>query len=375
METVLAADVGGTHCTLALVKFENNNLENNKPVIIARKEYLTETISNFSNVVSDFLDYCTNKLNNQKIPSVKIEKTKMPVKAGIGAAGAVSDGRVMLTNANLVVDVKELQEKTCLKKITLLNDFQVLALGVPFLSSADLTSIYALKNTADLNHHVTDITEVAEITDVNDIQLDKSQLSDVKLVIGPGTGLGKSVLVYDKHSKTYTALASEGGHADLPLQTEFDIAFAEYLRNKKKNSGYILNYHDVLSSKGLCQLYSFFAGDKHEGSATEIPFSTATEICLSRKTDERAEKAMRSFFRYFAQCCRNSALEFLSYDGIYLAGGFSQRYPEYLDELFVKEFLKHGSVYYQKILKKIPIYLIKNNDVSLLGAGYAGTML
>ncbi|MBS3127915.1 glucokinase [Candidatus Woesearchaeota archaeon] len=60
---------------------------------------------------------------------------------------------------------------------------------------------------------------------------------------------------------------------------------------------------------------------------------------------------------------------------MYLAGGFSQRYPEYLDELFVKEFLKHGSVYYQKILKKIPIYLIKNNDVSLLGAGYAGTML
>lgn len=39
----------------------------------------------------------------------------------------------------------------------------------------------------------------------------------VKIVIGPGTGLGEAILIWDKTKQNYEPFPSEGGHADFAV--------------------------------------------------------------------------------------------------------------------------------------------------------------
>ena len=47
--------------------------------------------------------------------------------------------------------------------------------------------------------------------------------------IGAGTGLGKSLMVWDSSNKRYFPVASEGGHADIPLYDPSERALRDYI--------------------------------------------------------------------------------------------------------------------------------------------------
>ena len=78
---------------------------------------------------------------------------------------------------------------------------------------------------------------------------------------------------------------------------------------------------------------------------------------------------MATISTIYARCARNYALDSLSLGGLYISGGVSRKNPSLFNAAFIKEFMDHDI--YKDILKLIPIYLIKNPFVGLLGASVA----
>jgi glucokinase len=69
--------------------------------------------------------------------------------------------------------------------------------------------------------------------------------------------------------------------------------------------------------------------------------------------------------------CRNYALETLSLGGLYIAGGVAARTPELIThEIFATEFRSSPTM--SKILEKIPVFLITNEESGLWGAALLG---
>ena len=75
-------------------------------------------------------------------------------------------------------------------------------------------------------------------------------------VVGAGTGFGKSIIYYNKDVNAFFPIPSEGGHADLPLLNKKELSLAEHIK-KEKNIRFNLRYEDVLSGKGLENIYRF----------------------------------------------------------------------------------------------------------------------
>ena len=61
----------------------------------------------------------------------------------------------------------------------------------------------------------------------------------------------------------------------------------------------------------------------------------------------------------------------LPYGGIYIAGGIAPKNKEIFDREFVKMFGQNNKL--SHVLNKISIYLVRNLNVGLIGAGAAGT--
>jgi len=79
------------------------------------------------------------------------------------------------------------------------------------------------------------------------------------------------------------------------------------------------------------------------------------------------------FKSFYARFARNSAIDALAYGGVYIAGGIAQKNSSIFDAKFVKSFEDNPK--FRSTLRKIPIYLISENKVGLLGAGFAGAKL
>jgi glucokinase len=76
------------------------------------------------------------------------------------------------------------------------------------------------------------------------------------------------------------------------------------------------------------------------------------------------------FKRAYANFAKNTALDGLALGGVYIAGGIAPKNKEIFDKEFVKIFEYSHKMGH--VLKKIPIYLILNYDIGLLGAGFFG---
>ncbi|MBI3032542.1 ROK family protein [Candidatus Woesearchaeota archaeon] len=321
----LVLDVGGTNTFVGVIEIKQK-----KPVLVYTNHHLTSSIKSFTSFFTPLVSYLQQKYHLRSCV--------------IGAAGIIKDTKVSLVNANIIFDTKLLSKKTNLS-INLINDFQALALGIQFLDKKDFLVVHK-------GNHVEHGT---------------------KAVIGAGTGLGKAILIYDQSKESYNSLPSEGGHGNLPLENVFDNELADYIKTHTKKQDYQeypLSYEDVLSGRGLEILYAFMKETEFKQYKTLPEKLSAAEIAESQGKNPCSKKAMKLFVHYYARCSRNFALEVLPNGGLYLAGGIATHNPEIFTKYdFIKEFQKHAHPHYQTFLKRIPILVVKNNLISLLGAG------
>ena len=327
---ILGIDVGGTYTNIGVT-----GIKKYKPVLLLSTIFETQKISSLSAAILETLDYIEERYD------IKARQ------AGIGAAGIITDRKAELTHITWNIDLEEVIESTGLSKVVLLNDFQIMGYGVNLLEEKDVLDVKPGKYIEGYPN---------------------------KAVIGAGTGLGKTILVYDRNKKIYHPIHSEGGHSDFPVQNREELELIEFIKNKVKTSKNIC-YEELLSGRGLGYIYSFIreTSDLSETVYTREIDETddkAPLISRYRKLDETCGETFRFFIKFYGRCIKNFILETMARGGIYIAGGIAYKNKdifqmrEFLDEIY-------NSIYREELLRDTPIYLIINQDISLLGASLA----
>ncbi len=278
----LVSDIGGTNSRFGIVGIKENEIK-----LLFHFVFKTKQIDYYEKI---------NEVLKRAYDMYGIEICDFAV----GIAGKVQGKKVKLTNGKFELNVDEIFAKTMLGNIILLNDFEAAAYGI---------------NTID-------------------------QTNEIKAIIGPGTGLGKGIIVIDK------PLPSEGGHSELVYKKE-EEKFIEFIKKKEKIKQ--VTWENVLSGRGLRLINEFITGKK-------------------LKTEEiKNKKVFEEFGKYLARCCRNFALEVLP-TKIYIIGGIAQGHLEMFNKNFRKEF-ENG--FHKDYLKSVPVEVITDPFIALTGAGYS----
>jgi len=329
----LVADVGGTKTALAIIDIEKN--------ILFKKLYLSHEIKHFTDTLIDFL----------QMPECKKYKIKSTC---IAVAGPINAERnyARLTNLDWTIDTNSILVRTQLHKVLLINDFE--AIGF---------SIRTLKN-----------DEYVELTNLG------RNSSGTTAIIGAGTGLGICILPYTNytdfksHEQIKIPMSSEGGHIDLPINIndKMDVKLQSYLIQKKLYK----DAEDVVSGRGIINIYKFLLTQKvKHNNKIKLEISKAhdeekpaliTKYALEDK-DVLCIRTLELFIKYYAKITKNLALTTLCSELI-LAGGIAPKIVSALQDLFVDEFVQHDLENMRKILERIPIIVITNQDISLYGA-------
>lgn len=331
---ILGADIGGTNTSIGVF-----GIKQGTPILVFSFHFKSRELKSLHYAVSEVLEYMHANYG------INVSK------GCIAGAGAVSPKKdfINITKLGWRVDKKTLSKNTQLKEIILINDFEAVGYGINMLSKNDISVIKKAG------------------------KIPKSPI----VVIGAGTGLGKSTLIYNESLKSYASLPSEAGHCDFPAQGKEEIELVEFIRKYRKIKGSI-SYEQIVSGMGIDNIYSFLrkSGKIRATKYTkEIDNSEKKPELISKygKADETCRKTFEIFKNGYSKFAANCALDSLPYGGVYIAGGIAPKNPGIFDSEFVRKFEKHHER--QDVLKKIPIYLVMNYDVGLLGAGFVGAKM
>ncbi len=325
-KTLLVADVGGTHCTLALARAEKGRIS-----LFFRAKYASQTIKDFPRLVQQVVNSAHRKYRLQVS------------RACFAGAGPVSpNGKsIKITHLPWSIEAEKIKKVTGLADVLLINDFDAVAYGIEAVPKKDIVPIK-----------------------------EGTALSGApRAVLGPGTGLGKSILIYNQEKKTYFPISSEGGHASAALETEEEFELARFIQQQNKSP--IIAWEDVVSGKGIVNIYRFLE-KKYGGGKKEISQSGYDPAIIAQyeDTDPLSQKTFEFFARFTARCAKNLALDALARGGVYLAGGITAKNIQvFQGKVFKEEFIHSKNM--TEVLGQIPVYALTNYEVSLYGAARA----
>ncbi len=319
-EIVLVADVGGTNTTFAFV-----GISQKRYTLLHLQHFPSKEITNFSIIVGKVL--ASSRLQGYTVN-----------KACFAGAGIVSENNDFCTITKLPwkIDATEIRRKTSLTSVLIINDFIAVAYGVGVLP---VKSILVIKP-------------------------GKIFPGKPQAILGAGTGLGKAIMVWNK--SRYSALASEGGHSNAALQTKEEYELGEFIKKKYRRERVV--WEDVLSGKGISNIYRFF--QTKLPASSEIQKSSYDPALVSASSDAASKATMNLFLRFYARCAQNLALDTMSLGGVYLAGGIvAKNLALFKRKAFIAEFILNHRM--KKVLEQIPIFAITDYNVSLYGAAQA----
>jgi len=180
----------------------------------------------------------------------------------------------------------------------------------------------------------------------------------VVAVLGAGTGMGKAALVPEERGG-YLAMPSEGGHVAFAFMGGREEEYREFLL---KETGFAyMTPNKVVSGAGLSLLHRFLTGEDLS------PLAVVEKL-------EQGSETLEWAARFYARVARDFALEMLALGGLYIAGGVAARTPGIvMNKVFTEEFLTSPELGH--LLSSIPVYLQKNQESGLWGAGEFGKIL
>ncbi len=260
-----------------------------------------------------------------------INIAQRPTRAAIAVACPVTGDRITLTNRkNWSFSTRILQRRLGLRYLAIINDFTAIALAIPTLKPADMLKIGPGKAVKD--------TPIA--------------------VLGPGTGLGISLLVPD--GKRWLPVATEGGHVTLPAADQEDEAVIAPLRAR---FGHV-SAERVLSGPGLANLYDSISAAAGKPAAPLTP-AEITDRALAG-SDRLATATLDRFCALLGTVAGDLALTTGALGGVYIAGGIVPRFGRYLAKSpFRRRFEAKGR--FKPYLRKIPVHVATADQPALKG--------
>jgi glucokinase len=341
MTLLLAGDIGGTKTILRLVEISDSSG--------------LQTIYEESYQSGDFPDL---------VPMVQQFLLKAnagtPEKACFAIAGPVVNNTAKLTNLAWFLDTDRLAQELGIPLISLINDFAAVGYGIFGLSKQDLLTL----------------------------QVGKHQSEAPIAIIGAGTGLGQGFLI--KQGNHYQVFPSEGGHADFAPRNELEFQLLKYLLDKHDIQR--VSVERVVSGQGIVAIYQFLRDRKHASESPEIAQIVRTweqEAGQSEKSvdpgaaigqagvsgsDRLSEQTLQMFIDAYGAEAGNLALKLLPYGGLYIAGGIAPKILNLIQTSnFLLNFTQKGRM--RPLLAEIPVHIILNQQVGLIGAALCAARL
>ena len=298
---LVAGDIGGTKTLLCCVETDGT--------FIKKARYDSTAWLAFDDLLREFLA--------EGIPG--------PVDAACFAvAGPVLDSRAAVTNVGWIIEKSALAAAFGLARVSLINDFYAIGLGVPLLEPSDLLSL----------------------------QEGQRDRTAPIAILGAGTGLGEALVV--NIGGTHHVIPGEGGHADFSPQDEEQVRLLLHLQ---KQYGHV-STERVVSGIGLVNIFTFLGGDEISGAEIGERANAG---------DPMAMHAFRIFVDAYGAEAGDVGIQTLARGGVYLAGGIAAKnIPWFTDGAFVEAFNRKGR--FADVMRTIPVDLIVNEEVGLLGA-------
>ena len=251
--------------------------------------------------------------------------------AAIAVAGPVDSEVVALTNRDWSFTRESLRKAALARHFHLLNDFEALALSLPHLDGDDTVQIGG----------------------------ETPSKPGVKIVLGPGTGLGMATLAPLPHGG-WMALPGEVGHITLPVSTQEEFDW----REKMSKPGVVFEAEDAITGGGLLLMYRAIA-DKPIHSTPEDVLQAALA-----GTDAAAVKTLDQFITWLARIAGDAAMTMQAHGGVYLAGGIA---PSIVGKLktgsFRNIFQEKGRLAH--VMRPIPVYVIVDRFPAFKGCAAA----
>ncbi|MFP8965479.1 glucokinase [Pokkaliibacter sp. CJK22405] len=305
----LVGDVGGTNARFALVRDSEVALQYIE--VLACKDF-----DNLDGAVAAYL----SKQN------VEVSE------ACIAFACPVHGAEIKMTNNHWSFDKETMQQRLGLKTFKCLNDFTAMALGMPLLAGNDL-----MLNGGNA----------------------KAAPDKPRLVIGPGTGLGVSALVW--HSGQWLPLSTEGGHVNWAPVDEWEMSLWQWLREKHER----ISAERLLSGAGLLLLYQGYCALRGLPERCEKPADVTDRAIKER--DELCLEVLSHFCRILGGVSGDAALTLGALGGVYICGGIVPRFPElFVQSGFRAQFEAKGRL--SSYMKDIPVWLVRAEYPGLMGS-------
>lgn len=309
MQVILTGDIGGTNARFVL--FHDGVYQPDSFRVIPVGEY-----SDLGDAIAEYLT-----------------QTDAPVidQASFSFASTHEYQDLMeLTNSDLKVSVSGLVKRFSLQRARVVNDFTAAAVGV--LSLPD--------------HCLSVINE------------GKVEVHGPKAVIGPGTGLGVSGLVYT--GEYWLPLQSQGGHVTIGAQSDRELAICMVLERKYGH----VSAERYLSGIGTLEVYRAIC--KVDGK--EAVFDKASQISQAAidATCEASIETMQMFCKWLGIVAGNLAVTLGSTGGIYIAGGIVPRLGDFFTQSeFMYWLTKKGR--FQEFVEQMPVAVVQSGEPALYG--------
>ena len=251
--------------------------------------------------------------------------------AAIAVAGPVEGEVVSLTNRDWRFTRESLRKAALAKRFRLLNDFEALALSLPHLAGDDIIQIGG----------------------------ETPSKPAVKIVLGPGTGLGMATLA-PLPQGGWMALPGEVGHITLPVATQEEFDW----RAKMSKPGIPFESEDAITGGGLLLMYRSIAGNPAQQTPEDV-----LQAALAG-SDAAAVKALDQFIVWLARIAGDAAMTMQARGGVYLAGGIA---PSIVEKLqtgpFRAIFQEKGRLAH--VMRPIPVYVIVDKFPAFKGCAAA----
>lgn len=311
----LAADVGGTHARVALLRATGAKREIE---VLAYRKFTCADFMGLPELLSAF---------------VERDATLQARRCVIACAGQAIGDTVINDNLAWRVSLSRLREALAFDDVALLNDFEALAYALDDVKSTDSLLLCGPEAHGD----------------------------GPALVVGPGTGLGAAVRLATHGGAQ--VLATEAGQMDFAPCTARERAV---LAKLAPDDGYV-PYERILSGPGLLTLYLTLCSLR--GQSPRLATPEAITAAARADSDADAVETVDIFCAVLGSFVGSLALAFMANGGVYLAGGVLPEMRQLLQRSrFVNRFLDKGGM--REFLLRVPVRLIEHGRHGVLGAAH-----